>query len=156
MKKVLIIFLCLFISVNTNETLREFLSGAYEALDVDPSVNEKCFAKDFDFILEDIKMFMSAGNVQAFKDGKEGILQNLQKDFTTNCSFEIMFKLLPILKFKEGNIISILLSNLIEIEKLFVKYYKSDSKGGREFGRMIGGIFKFTLNYTKDEPEPEL
>ena len=141
MKAIIIIFICLCISIRGNETFREFVNGIYEALGEDKVIDEKCFGKNFDLLIEDIKSYMSVNNLAAFdeKNDNNNILIKLQTKIM-GCVYDI-FGIL-ILDKEKDNLYSMLLSNLITIEKLFVKYYKSDSKGGREMGQMIGGILK--------------
>ena len=66
------------------------------------------------------------------------------------CVYDIFVIL--ILDKEKDNLYSMLLSNLITSEKLFVKYYKSDLKGGRAMGQMIGGILKI-IKDNKTKPE---
>ena len=141
MKAIIIIFICLCISIRGNETFREFVNGIYEALGEDKVIDEKCFGKNFDLLIEDIKSYMSVNNLAAFdeKNDNNNILIKLQTKIM-GCVYDI-FGIL-ILDKEKDNLYSMLISNLITIEKLFVKYYKSDSKGGREMGQMIGGILK--------------
>ena len=140
MKAIIIIFICLCISIRGNETFREFFNGIYEALGEDKVIDEKCFGKNFDLLIEDIKSYMSVNNLEAFNEKYDNnILIELQTKIM-GCVYDI-FGIL-ILDKEKDNLYSMLLSNLITIEKLFVKYYKSDSKGGREMGQMIGGILK--------------
>ena len=140
MKAIIIIFICLCISIRGNETFREFVNGIYEALGEDKVIDEKCFGKNFDLLIEDIKSYMSVNNLAAFNEKYDNnILIELQTKIM-GCVYDI-FGIL-ILDKEKDNLYSMLLSNLITIEKLFVKYYKSDSKGGREMGQMIGGILK--------------
>ena len=140
MKAIIIIFICLCISIRGNETFREFVNGIYEALGEDKVIDEKCFGKNFDLLIEDIKSYMSVNNLEAFNEKYDNnILIELQTKIM-GCVYDI-FGIL-ILDKEKDNLYSMLLSNLITIEKLFVKYYKSDLKGGREMGQMIGGILK--------------
>ena len=140
MKAIIIIFICLCISIRGNETFREFVNGIYEALGEDKVIDEKCFGKNFDLLIEDIKSYMSVNNLAAFNEKYDNnVLIELQTKIM-GCVYDI-FGIL-ILDKEKDNLYSMLLSNLITIEKLFVKYYKSDSKGGREMGQMIGGILK--------------
>ena len=140
MKAIIIIFICLCISIRGNETFREFVNGIYEALGEDKVIDEKCFGKNFDLLIEDIKSYMSVNNLAAFNENNNNnILFELQTKII-GCVYDI-FGIL-ILDKEKDNLYSMLLSNLITIEKLFVKYYKSDLKGGREMGQMIGGILK--------------
>ena len=140
MKAIIIIFICLCISIRGNETFREFFNGIYEALGEDKVIDEKCFGKNFDLLIEDIKSYMSVNNLAAFNEKYDNnMLVELQTKIM-GCVYDI-FGIL-ILDKEKDNLYSMLLSNLITIEKLFVKYYKSDSKGGREMGQMIGGILK--------------
>ena len=140
MKAIIIIFICLCISIRGNETFREFVNGIYEALGEDKVIDEKCFGKNFDLLIEDIKSYMSVNNLAAFNEKYDNnMLVELQTKIM-GCVYDI-FGIL-ILDKEKDNLYSMLLSNLITIEKLFVKYYKSDSKGGREMGQMIGGILK--------------
>ena len=140
MKAIIIIFICLCISIRGNETFREFVNGIYEALGEDKVIDEKCFGKNFDLLIEDIKSYMSVNNLAAFNEKYDNnVLIELQTKIM-GCVYDI-FGIL-ILDKEKDNLYSMLLSNLITIEKLFVKYYKSDLKGGREMGQMIGGILK--------------
>ena len=140
MKAIIIIFICLCISIRGNETFREFVNGIYEALGEDKVIDEKCFGKNFDLLIEDIKSYMSVNNLAAFNEKYDNnMLVELQTKIM-GCVYDI-FGIL-ILDKEKDNLYSMLLSNLITIEKLFVKYYKSDLKGGREMGQMIGGILK--------------
>ena len=140
MKAIIIIFICLCISIRGNETFREFFNGIYEALGEDKVIDEKCFGKNFDLLIEDIKSYMSVNNLAAFNEKYDNnMLVELQTKIM-GCVYDI-FGIL-ILDKEKDNLYSMLLSNLITIEKLFVKYYKSDLKGGREMGQMIGGILK--------------
>ena len=151
MKAIIIIFICLCISIRGNETFREFVNGIYEALGEDKVIDEKCFGKNFDLLIEDIKSYMSVNNLAAFNE-KNGILLELQTKILFEC--DVIYDIFDILNIdkEKDNLYSMLLSNLITIEKLFVKYYKSDSKGGREMGQMIGGILKIIQdNKTKLE-----
>ena len=151
MKAIIIIFICLCISIRGNETFREFFNGIYEALGEDKVIDEKCFGKNFDLLIEDIKSYMSVNNLAAFdeKNDNNNILIKLQTKIM-GCVYDI-FGIL-ILDKEKDNLYSMLISNLITIEKLFVKYYKSDSKGGREMGQMIGGILKI-IKDNKTKPE---
>ena len=151
MKAIIIIFICLCISIRGNETFREFFNGIYEALGEDKVIDEKCFGKNFDLLIEDIKSYMSVNNLAAFdeKNDNNNILIKLQTKIM-GCVYDI-FGIL-ILDKEKDNLYSMLLSNLITIEKLFVKYYKSDLKGGREMGQMIGGILKI-IKDNKTKPE---
>lgn len=141
MKAIIIIFICLCISIRGNETFREFVNGIYEALGEDKVIDEKCFGKNFDLLIEDIKSYMSVNNLAAFNENGNNILDEFQTEILGCDVIYDIFDILNIDKEKD-NLYSMLLSNLITIEKLFVKYYKSDSKGGREMGQMIGGILK--------------
>ena len=140
MKAIIIIFICLCISIRGNETFREFVNGIYEALGEDKVIDEKCFGKNFDLLIEDIKSYMSVNNLAAFNEKYDNNLLIELQTKIMGCVYDI-FGIL-ILDKEKDNLYSMLLSNLITIEKLFVKYYKSDSKGGREMGQMIGGILK--------------
>lgn len=150
MKAIIIIFICLCISIRGNETFREFVNGIYEALGEDKVIDEKCFGKNFDLLIEDIKSYMSVNNLAAFNEKYDNnVLIELQTKIM-GCVYDI-FGIL-ILDKEKDNLYSMLLSNLITIEKLFVKYYKSDLKGGREMGQMIGGILKI-IKDNKTKPE---
>ena len=150
MKAIIIIFICLCISIRGNETFREFFNGIYEALGEDKVIDEKCFGKNFDLLIEDIKSYMSVNNLAAFNEKYDNnMLVELQTKIM-GCVYDI-FGIL-ILDKEKDNLYSMLLSNLITIEKLFVKYYKSDLKGGREMGQMIGGILKI-IKDNKTKPE---
>ncbi len=140
MKAIIIIFICLCISIRGNETFREFVNGIYEALGEDKVIDEKCFGKNFDLLIEDIKSYMSVNNLAAFNEKYDNNLLIELQTKIMGCVYDI-FGIL-ILDKEKDNLYSMLLSNLITIEKLFVKYYKSDLKGGREMGQMIGGILK--------------
>ena len=141
MKAIIIIFICLCISIRGNETFREFVNGIYEALGEDKVIDEKCFGKNFDLLIEDIKSYMSVNNLAAFNENGNNILDEFQTEILECDVIYDIFDIL-ILDKEKDNLYSMLISNLITIEKLFVKYYKSDSKGGREMGQMIGGILK--------------
>ena len=150
MKAIIIIFICLCISIRGNETFREFFNGIYEALGEDKVIDEKCFGKNFDLLIEDIKSYMSVNNLAAFNEKYDNnMLVELQTKIM-GCVYDI-FGIL-ILDKEKDNLYSMLISNLITIEKLFVKYYKSDLKGGREMGQMIGGILKI-IKDNKTKPE---
>ena len=150
MKAIIIIFICLCISIRGNEKFREFVNGIYEALGEDKVIDEKCFGKNFDLLIEDIKSYMSVNNLAAFNEKYDNnVLIELQTKIM-GCVYDI-FGIL-ILDKEKDNLYSMLLSNLITIEKLFVKYYKSDLKGGREMGQMIGGILKI-IKDNKTKPE---
>ena len=154
MKAIIIIFICLCISIRGNETFREFVNGIYEALGEDKVINEKCFGKNFDLLIEDIKSYMSVNNLAAFNENGNNILDEFQTEILFEC--DVIYDIFDILILdkEKDNLYSMLLSNLITIEKLFVKYYKSDSKGGREMGQMIGGILKI-IKDNKTKPEEE-
>ena len=143
MKAIIIIFICLCISIRGNETFREFVNGIYEALGEDKVIDEKCFGKNFDLLIEDIKSYMSVNNLAAFNENGNNILDEFQTEILIECD-DVIYDIFDILILdkEKDNLYSMLLSNLITIEKLFVKYYKSDLKGGREMGQMIGGILK--------------
>ena len=142
MKAIIIIFICLCISIRGNETFREFFNGIYEALGEDKVIDDRCFGKNFDLLIEDIKSYMSVNNLAAFNENGNNILLELQTKILIEC--DVIFDIFGILNIdkEKDNLYRMLISNLITIEKLFVKYYKSDSKGGREMGQMIGGILK--------------
>lgn len=147
MKTILFIFLCFFISIRGNETLREFFNGMSEVLGVEP-ISQECCSKKFDLVIEEIISYMAVNNLEAFNENGSNILMVLQSEIL-NC-YGILSSLIDIITLeKDENLYSMLLSNLITIEKLFVKYYKSDSKGGREMGQMIGGIFKIIKDNKK-------
>ena len=150
MKAIIIIFICLCISIRGNETFREFVNGIYEALGEDKVIDEKCFGKNFDLLIEDIKSYMSVNNLAAFNEKYDNNLLIELQTKIMGCVYDI-FGIL-ILDKEKDNLYSMLLSNLITIEKLFVKYYKSDLKGGREMGQMIGGILKI-IKDNKTKPE---
>ena len=150
MKTILFIFLCLFISIRGNETLREFFNGMSEVLGVE-TISQECCSKKFDLVIEEIISYMAVNNLEAFNENGSNILMVLQSEIL-NC-YGILSSLIDIITLeKDENLYSMLLSNLITIEKLFVKYYKSDSKGGREMGQMIGGILKI-IKDNKTKPE---
>ena len=154
MKAIIIIFICLCISIRGNETFREFVNGIYEALGEDKVIDERCFGKKFDLFVEDIKSYMSVNNLAAFNENGNNILVEFQTEILFEC--DVIYDIFDILILdkEKDNLYSMLISNLITIEKLFVKYYKSDSKGGREMGQMIGGILKIIKdNKTKLEEE---
>lgn len=153
MKTILFIFLCFFIRIRGNETLREFFNGMSEVLGVEP-ISQECCSKKFDLVIEEIISYMAVNNLEAFNENGSNILMVLQSEIL-NC-YSILSSLIDIISLEEDeNLYSMLLSNLITIEKLFVKYYKSDSKGGREMGQMIGGIFKIIKDNKKNKPIEE-
>ena len=153
MKTILIIVLCLFISIRGNETIKDFLNGISEVLGWEP-VSQECCSKKFDLVIEEIKSYMAVNNLEAFNENGSNMLLYLLVEFN-KCS-DIFYSLIDIITLEEDeNLYSMLLSNLITIEKLFVKYYKSDSKGGREMGQMIGGIFKIIKDNKKNKPIEE-
>ena len=107
MKAIIIIFICLCISIRGNETFREFVNGIYEALGEDKVIDEKCFGKNFDLLIEDIKSYMSVNNLAAFNEKYDNnMLVELQTKIM-GCVYDI-FGIL-ILDKEKDNLYSMLL-----------------------------------------------
>ena len=141
-----IIYVLLITFASNNQMGRDFILGFSYGVNgeaEEKKVGVECFDAEMDRYIEQVKMYLATKNTQA--------LESLLKNYVVfmklaNCVTPEVMKIFESFGKMKLNI-ELLGLNLIPLEQQVVTFYKSETKNGRELGKMIGGIIKI-LNET--------
>lgn len=148
--KIFILYVFLIAFASNNQMVRDFIIGLYKGVsqkEKEEELDEGCFDAETDKYIEQVKMYLTTRNAEALK--------SFVKNFSVLGKFSMCYQketeeVLKIMEeiqsFTKDEFVFGIGPNIIDLEKLVVTYYKSETKNGRELGELIGGALKFLSN----------
>ena len=138
-KMIFILVLSLIAVSKSNDYLREMARGIYKGYEIDATINEKCFDKDFD---EDYALLLKGIEEEnyAFMSLK---IYKITLELESNCK-DLVQIFHNFQNFEPSNLISIS-SKSTRLMKPLIEIYNSDTKTPYEYGVALGGVLKVVL-----------
>ena len=138
-KMIFILVLSLIAVSKSNDYLREMARGIYKGYEIDATINEKCFDKDFD---EDYALLLKGIEEEnyAFMSLK---IYKITLELESNCNSVVQI-FHNFQNIDPMNLISIS-SKSTRLMKPLIEIYNSDTKTPYEYGVALGGVLKVVL-----------
>ena len=138
-KMIFILVLSLIAVSKSNDYLREMARGIYKGYEIDATINEKCFDKDFD---EDYALLLKGIEEEnyAFMSLK---IYKITLELESNCNSVVQI-FHNFQNFDPMNLISIS-SKSTRLMKPLIEIDNSDTKTPYEYGVALGGVLKVVL-----------
>ena len=136
---IFILVLSLIAVSKSNDYLREMARGIYKGYEIDATINEKCFDKDFD---EDYALLLKGIEEEnyAFMSLK---IYKITLELESNCNSVVQI-FHNFQNIDPMNLISIS-SKSTRLMKPLIEIYNSDTKTPYEYGVALGGVLKVVL-----------